>query len=105
MSCGAEVTRLNTYSTEKVTEVSEETPRRPRRGDLRVALGGEGLIQPGLDPNGEAPIRRTRARRTSAKACDSVAFRGAFPGEPGADGVNCRAGRRHESRGNAEDVA
>lgn len=110
-SRGAEVTRLNTYSTEKVTSVSEETLALALAADV-VTFGSPSAVKAwiqlsGLDPNGDAPHPAYACiGGTSAKACDSVGLPGVlFPESPGLDGWESVVLTALESRGNAEDVA
>lgn len=92
----AEVTRLNTYSTEKVTSVSHDAMSLARHADV-VTFGSPSAVKAwlALSGLGDAGVARGAKKHplyaciggTSAKACNKLGLPGAsFPQQPGVDG-------------------
>jgi uroporphyrinogen-III synthase len=94
----AKVTRLNTYSTEKVTSVDSEIMALAKKADV-VTFGSPSAVKAWLslsgfgDDIGDASEEKMKhplyacIGGTSAKACDKVGLPGVlFPDSPGLDG-------------------
>jgi uroporphyrinogen-III synthase len=88
---GANVTRLNTYSTEKVTAVGPDVLQQALAADV-VTFGSPSAVKAwmaltGLDPTAEDHPAYACIGGTSAKACDTIGLPGVlFPENPGVDG-------------------
>ena len=90
---GATVTRLNTYSTEKVTSVNDAVLARAKEADV-VTFGSPSAVKAWVALSGlkgDAPVDEHPAYAcigsTSAKACDKIGLPGVvFPENPGLDG-------------------
>ena len=92
-SRGARVTRLNTYSTEKVTAVDADAMALAKAADV-VTFGSPSAVKAWLALSGLADEEGRGAHPlyaciggTSARACDKVGLPGVlFPESPGVDG-------------------